>query len=98
MRKKAWKKNVLLLKLSLWYLRKHANLDVDGVMNFTHLSTGPDHTKSLCLKRKSISGLEDIYIMRIKWILAQNEIIATRKTSSVRKASAFPAREEIADI
>ena len=91
-------KNDSQVKLWLWYLRKHANVDVDGVMNLTHLSTGPDHTKSLCLKRKSINDLEDIYIMRIRWILAQNEIIATRKTSSVRKASAFPAREEIADI
>ena len=94
----AAKKNVSQVKLWLWYLRKHANVDVDDFMNFTHLSTGPDHTKSLCLKRKSINVLEDIYITRIKWILAQNEIIATRKTSSVRKASAFPAREEIADI
>ena len=74
-------KNDSQVKLWLWYLRKHANVDVDGVMNFTHLSTGPDHTKSLCLKRKSINALEDINIMRIKWILAQNEVIATRKTS-----------------
>merc|ERR1711936_508865 len=27
------KKNVIQVKLRLWYLRKHANVDVDGVMN-----------------------------------------------------------------
>ena len=54
----AAKKNVSQVKLWLWYLRKHANVDVDGVMNLTHLSTGPDHTESLCLKRKSINDLE----------------------------------------
>ena len=70
MKKMAVKKNVIQVKLWLWYLRKHANVDVDGVMNFTHLSTGPDHTKSLCLKRKSINDLEDIYIMRTKWIFS----------------------------
>ena len=86
-------KNDSQVKLWLWYLRKHANVDVDGVMNFTHLSTGPDHTESLCLKRKSINVLEYIYIVKIEWIVAQNEIIATRRTSSVRKASAFPAQE-----
>ena len=63
-------KNDSQVKLWLWYLRKHANVDVDRVTNFTHLSTGPDHTESLCLKRKSINDLEDIYIMRTKWIFS----------------------------
>ena len=58
MRKNGANKNDSQVKLWLWYLRKHANVDVDGVMNFTHLSTGPDHTESLCLKRKSIYDLE----------------------------------------
>ena len=35
-RKMAGKKNVIQVKLRLWYLRKHANVDVDGVMNYSY--------------------------------------------------------------